>query len=255
MSNIVLTVLLALTALVELSWGADTTVVVRAKSKDAKFIGTSMGGAHVTIRRSDDGRILAQGLTQGGTGDTTRLMVEPIQRGRPLADASAAKFEATINIDAPALVTIEARAPYAQRQSLITSSTEIWLIPGKHVVGDGVILEIPGLAVDVLSPQTPEDVTMGDKNAVIPITANVVLMCGCPIEPNGLWKALEYEVAALVKRDGAPVESVAMAYAGKRNTFEGRLEVTKKGVYELIVYAYHPSTGNSGVDRATITVR
>jgi hypothetical protein len=255
MSKVVLTVLLALTALVELSWGADTTVVVRAKSKDAKFIGTSMGGAHVTIRRSDDGRILAQGLTQGGTGDTTRLMVEPIQRGRPLADASAAKFEATINIDAPALVTIEARAPYAQRQSLITSSTEIWLIPGKHVVGDGVILEIPGLAVDVLSPQTPEDVTMGDKNAVIPITANVVLMCGCPIEPNGLWKALEYEVAALVKRDGAPVESVAMAYAGKRNTFEGRLEVTKKGVYELIVYAYHPSTGNSGVDRATITVR
>jgi hypothetical protein len=250
-----LSILLLGTVLVGLCEAVETTVVVRAKSKDAKFIGTSMGGAQVTIRRSDDGRIVAEGRTQGGTGDTTRLMVEPLQRGRPLADAGTAKFEATMDIDDPTLVTIEARAPSAQPQSLITSSTEIWLIPGKHVLGDGVILEIPGLAVDVLAPQTPEDVTLGDKGAVIPITANVVMLCGCPIEPNGLWKALEYEVGALIKRDGAPIQTVVMAYAGKRNTFEGRLEVTKKGVYELVVYAYHPSTGNSGVDGATIVVK
>jgi hypothetical protein len=255
MGRVVPSVLLVVIALVELSWGADTTVVVRARSKDAKFIGTSMGGAYVTIRRSDDGRVLAQGLTQGGTGDTTRLMVEPIQRGRPLADASAAKFEATINLDGPTLATIEARAPAAQRQSAITSSTEVWLIPGKHVAGDGVILEIPGLAVDVLAPQTPQDATLEGRRATIPIAANVVLMCGCPIEPNGLWKASEYEVAALVRRDGAPFQTVAMTYAGRRNTFEGRLEVAERGVYELTVYAFHPSTGNSGVDRATVTVR
>jgi hypothetical protein len=246
---------LVVMALAGVGEATETKVVVRAKSKDAKFIGTSMGGAQITIRRSDDGRVVAKGLTQGGTGDTTRLMVDPIQRGQPLADAGTAKFEATMDIDEPTLVTIEARAPLAQPQSLTTSSTEIWLIPGKHVLGDGVILEIPGLAVDVLAPQTPEDVTLGDKGTVIPITANVVMLCGCPIEPNSLWKALDYEVGALIKRDGVPVQTVAMAYAGKRNTFEGRLEVTKKGVYELIVYAYHPSTGNSGVDRATIVVK
>ncbi len=255
MGRVVLGILLVVTALVGLGEAAETKVVVRAKSKDAKFIGTSMGGAQVTIRRSDDGRVLAQGFTQGGTGDTTRLMVEPIQRGKPLADAGTARFEASLDIETPTLVTIEVGAPFAQPQSLITSSTQMWLIPGKHVLGDGVILEIPGLAVDVLSPQTPEDVTLGEKSTVIPITANVVMLCGCPIEPDGLWKALDYEVAALVKRDGAPVQTVALAYAGKRNTFEGRLEVTKKGVYELVVYAYHPSTGNSGVDRATIVVK
>jgi hypothetical protein len=251
----VLGLLLLGTVLVGLGEAAETRVVVRAKSKDAKFIGTSMGGAQVTIRRSDDGRILAQGRTQGGTGDTTRLMVEPLQRGRPLADATAAKFEASIDIDEPTLVTIEAEAPSAQRQSLITSSTEIWLIPGKHVLGDGVILEIPGLAVDVLTPQTPEDVALRDQKAVIPITANVVMMCGCPIEPNGLWNATEYDVQVLVKHDGATIRSLPLAYAGKRNTFEGRLEVTKKGLYELVVYAIHPSTGNSGVDHATVVVR
>jgi hypothetical protein len=255
MGRVVLSILLVLAGLVGLCEAVETTVVVRARSKDAKFIGTSMGGAQVTIRRTEDGRVLAQGLTQGGTGDTTRLMVEPLQRGRPLADPSAAKFETAIDLDAPTLVTVEARAPYAQPQSLITSSTQIWLVPGKHVTGDGVILEIPGLAVDVLSPQTPQDVALVDRSAALPITANVVLMCGCPIEESSLWKASGYEVAALVKRDGVSLQPVAMTYAGKRNTFEGRLEVTTKGVYELTVYAYHPSTGNSGVDRATITVR
>jgi hypothetical protein len=255
MGRVVLSIVLVLAVWTVGAEAAETKVVVRAKSKDAKFIGTSMGGAQVTIRRNDDGRVLAQGVTQGGTGDTARLMVEPIQRGKPLADASTAKFEASIDIGTPTLVSIEVSAPVGQPQSLITSSTQLWLIPGKHVVGDGVIVEIPGLAVDVLSPQTPEDITLGDKPSVIPITANVVMMCGCPIDPDGLWKALEYEVGALVKRDGEAIQSVVLAYAGKRNTFEGRLEVTKKGVYELTVYAYHPSTGNSGVDRATITVR
>jgi hypothetical protein len=255
MGRVVLSILLVVMAWAGMAEAAETKVVVRAKSKDAKFIGTSMGGAQVTIRRSEDGRVLAHGLTQGGTGDTARLMVDPIHRGAPLADAGTARFEASLDIETPTLVTIEVSAPVAQPQSLITSSTQIWLIPGKHMVGDGVILEIPGLAVDVVSPQTPEDFALGDKSVVVPITANVVMMCGCPIEPNSLWKALEYEVGALVKRDGVPIQSVAMAYAGKRNTFEGRLEVTKKGVYELTVYAYHPSTGNSGVDRATMTVR
>jgi hypothetical protein len=255
MLRVVLSILLVIAVTAGVAEAAETKVVVRAKSKDAKFIGTSMGGAQVTIRRNDDGRVLAQGVTQGGTGDTARLMVDPMQRGKPLADANTAKFEASIDIGTPTLVTVEVSAPVGQPQSRITTSTQIWLIPGKHVVGDGVIVEIPGLAVDVLSPQTPEDITLGDKPVVIPITANVVMMCGCPIDPDGLWKALEYEVAALVRRDGEPIQPVAMAYAGKRNTFEGRLELTKKGVYELTVYAYHPTTGNSGVDRATITVR
>ncbi len=255
MGRVVLSILLVGTALVGLCEAAETTVIVRAKSKDAKFIGTSMGGAHVTIRRNEDGRLLAEGRTQGGTGDTTRLMVEPLQRGRPIADATAAKFEASIAIDEPTLVTIRAEAPAAQRQSLITSSTEVWLIPGKHILGDGVILEIPGLAVDVLAPETPGDVALRDRKAVIPVTANVVLMCGCPIEASGLLNAAEYEVGALVKHDGALIQTLPLAYAGKRNTFEGRLEVTKQGVYELVVYAYHAATGNSGVDRATIVVK
>ena len=41
-----------------------TDIVVRVLSKDAKFIGTSMGGMRVTLRDAHTGEILATGLTQ-----------------------------------------------------------------------------------------------------------------------------------------------------------------------------------------------
>ena len=48
-----------------ISWAVPTTVTVRAKSKDAKFIGSHMGGALVVIRDAETGEVLAQGLTRG----------------------------------------------------------------------------------------------------------------------------------------------------------------------------------------------
>jgi len=58
------------------AWAEPTDIVVRVLSKDAKFIGTSMGGMQVTLRDAHTGEILATGLTRGGTGDTKRLMHE-----------------------------------------------------------------------------------------------------------------------------------------------------------------------------------
>ena len=51
-----------------------TKVAVRALSKGAKFIGTSMGGVRIVIRDAATGEILVQGLTQGTTGETKRIM-------------------------------------------------------------------------------------------------------------------------------------------------------------------------------------
>ncbi len=255
MSRLLLSALLAATVFIGVCEAADTTVVVRAKSKDGKFIGSSMGGAWVMIRDAVTGRMLAQGLTEGGTGDTKRLMVESLKRGALLSDPTAAKFEATLDIDEPLLVTIDVRAPFGQRQAMVTTSTQVWLIPGKHLLGDGVTVEVPGLAVAILSPQSPEAVTLTEKKAVIPITATVVMMCGCPIEPGGLWDAGNFEVQATLRQGDHVVRTLPLTYAGKQNTFEGGLDVSAGGRYELVVYAFQPSTGNSGVDRATVVVK
>jgi hypothetical protein len=154
----------------------ETKLVVRVKAKDAKFVGTSMGGALVIVKESESGEILAKGFTSGGTGNTTRIMKEPIKRGTDLSDGSAAKFEANIDLDEPTLVTIEAFAPYAQKQSMIRSSTQVWLIPGKNIVGDGVILEVSGFAVDLLSPQAHERIKLNGGQATVPLKANIVMM-------------------------------------------------------------------------------
>lgn len=46
-----------------------TKITVRAKAKDAKFIGTSVGGALILIRNADTGELLASGRTEGSTGN------------------------------------------------------------------------------------------------------------------------------------------------------------------------------------------
>jgi hypothetical protein len=246
---------LLLLFMVNVSEAVQTRLIVRARARDAKFIGTTMGGALVIIRNSDTGEIMAKGFTAGGTGDTGRIMVEPLRRGVPFAGKSAAKFEATVDIDEPTLVTVEVSAPYGQRQSLEKTSTQLWLIPGKDILGDGIIMEVPGFSVDLLTPQAHEMMKLSDGKLTVPLRANVMMMCGCPVTSGGLWDAAKYEVKAIVKHDGALSETVPLRFAGKTSTFEGNLEITKAGVYEVTVYSFDPVTGNAGVDKTTFMVR
>ena len=74
-------------SMVPFSFSADkirTKIVVRVVSKDAKVIGSGVGGALVRIKNLETGEILAQGKQEGGTGDTERIMVKPRQRGEPV---------------------------------------------------------------------------------------------------------------------------------------------------------------------------
>jgi len=61
-------------------------------------------------------------------------------------------------------------------------------------------------------------------------------------------------VKAIVKHDGVLAGTVSLAYADKPNTFEGNLNITKEGIYEVTVYSFDPATGNSGVDKTTFMV-
>ena len=250
-SYLVVTLFIGLFMIAEMTHAqqsTSTTLVVRAQSKDAKFIGSSMGGAFVVVRNAETGEILAKGKTEGSTGDTGRLMNTPETRGMQLSTPGAAKFETTLHLEEPVFVTIEATAPYAQAQSHVTTSTQLWLIPGKDITGDGVLLEIPGFSVDILSPQAHE----GTSEGAIPIRANVVMMCGCPTSSGGLWNSDEYEIRALIQQDGQTVDSIPLSFTGKTSTFEGTFTPEEEGAYQITVYAYHGQTGNTGVDKTTV---
>ena len=225
----------------------ETRIIVRAKAKDAKYIGTSIGGALILVKNESTGELLAQGKTEGSTGNTTLIMNTPKTRGMATTDAQTAKFEAVLGLNTPTRVLIEAYAPFNLAQARAVASVSLWAIPGKHILGDGVVLEIPGFVIDVLSPRTHQFVSI--KNLTeesLTIRANIVMMCGCTIKNEGLWDAKKMEVVAIVKSKGKLVKEVPMACTAD-NLFEGKLALQSPGAYEVTVYAYQADTGNTGV--------
>ncbi len=226
-----------------------TQVMVRAKAKDAKFIGSSIGGAQILIKNAQTQEVMAEGVTNGSTGNTTTIMKEPHQRRTRISDDETGGFLAKFNLDQPTFVTIEAYAPKNAASAAVRASTQLWLIPGKDILGDGIVLEIPGFIVDILSPQRHKSFA-GDKS--VKIKANITMTCGCPIAKDSIWDANDYEVKALLYKDGQRVEEKVLDLE-KTSTFAGEVNLSA-GMYELIIYAYDPDTGNTGVDKTNFLV-
>ena len=234
--------------------GQATIITVRARAKDAKFIGTSMGGVLVSITDAETGQVLSQGMASGSTGPTGPLMRQPKGRYDTLSNAGTAAFIDTLYLERPRFVTISTLAPYGKKQAQVLSSTQMWLLPGKHILQNGVVLEVPGYVVDILTPQTHQFVGQQEARALT-ITANIVMMCGCPTRPGGLWDATAMQFTVYALQGGRVVQQKAMDYAGQSSTYQAVLSLRQSGPYEIMVTAYDPRTANTGVDRTYVRVR
>ncbi len=235
------------------SWAQPTTITVHVLSKGAKFIGTSMGGALITVKDARTGELLAKGVTTGGTGDTGRIMKTPHTRGGVLSTPDAARFQATLDLEQPRLLEVTAYGPTAQAQASNRVSATQWVVPGRDVTGgDAWLLEIPGFVVDISTP--PAHVTLDGLPQEVAVQANVTMMCGCPITPGGLWDADQFEVGVLLARNGEHVGEFPLAYAGASSQFSGRVRVDEPGVYRMTVFAHDPANGNTGLDETTFIV-
>jgi hypothetical protein len=229
-----------------------TEIVVRVMSKDAKFVGTAVGGAQIVLKDAETGEVLAEGLTAGGTGSTPKIMTTPHTGRDPLSDADAAKFTATLDLERPRRITVSATGPMNPRQAAMTVTSTQWVVPGKPVNGgDGWLLELRGFAVSLID-QVPSAVMLDGGARRIALKAKVTMMCGCPTEPGGLWDANKIQVAAIVERGGKSYPAVPLRYAGQPNTFAGEIELEEAGDYVVDVYAYDPANGNTGVERVKL---
>lgn len=225
-----------------------TIITVRALSSDAKFIGTSMGGAFIEIKNADTGELLAKGLTEGGTGNTETLVLSPKKRYETLAEEGDAKFVAELSLEEPVFASISATAPYGHEQARATTSTQVWLIPGKNILGDGIVLEIPGFVVDILKPEEK-----ADKN--VQIQAKIIMMCGCPTKPRGTWDSSEYEIMAIIYHKGKKTKTLPLKFSGETSIYEGSYRTDHAGEYTVKVYAFHAKTGNSGLDETVFSIK
>lgn len=247
------------------SFAESTDVTVRVLSKGAKFVGTSMGGVLITLRNADTSELLAEGVTAGGTGDTQRIMIDRHDRHGVRATDGSAQFTASLDIDDPVRLEVTAFGPLGQRQAAATVSATQWVVPGKPINGgDGFLLELPGLIVDVLAPaahsvHATSGAVAGEGASplTLQVDANVTMMCGCPLTPGGLWDTETFEVRARVKHNGErkPALDFDLTYAGSASQFSGQLQATEGGVYEITVYGYQAENGNTGLDTVTVIVR
>lgn len=246
----------ALAALVGLVAGATpapaepvpTEVVVRVISQDAKFVGDLTGGASIRLVDAATGTVLAQGKTTGSTGDTPAIM-EAKGRTPARSTGGSAAFRATLKIDRPMLIRVEAAGPLGYPETMQRATSERWLIPGAAMAGsDGWVIELPGLAITL--DGAPPRWRAGTAG---PLVAHVQLMCGCPITPGGMWAAEEYAVSATIAQGGSSV-LLPLTFATAPGRYAARWTPAKKGAAELTISAANRRTGNAGVLTKTVIV-
>jgi hypothetical protein len=252
LSAIAFAVLIFVSPLLAQTGGKETKVMIHAIARDAKVIGTHVGGARITVRDTSTGEILAQGMQQGGTGDTNTIMKTPRTRGMAVySSGDASGFLAVLHLEKPTVVEISAEGPLGNAQATQRSSKTLLLVPGEDVLGEGILLEIHGFIVTPLAPLQDAKVKAGSP---FEVRATVTMACGCPTEPDGLWDANKIHVVARLLRDGKVESEIPMTYAGVQNTFHADVPVTAAGPLELQVLAMDPASANFGMNREAIAV-
>jgi hypothetical protein len=213
--------------------GIPTTIAVRVIARDGKFLGDDIGGAQITVRDAHTRELLSQGITSGGSGPNgcDGVMCVRLRRGEPIPTTGASVLNVTLDLDGPRQIEVTAYGPLAARGSANTVSATQWVYPGKNITaGDGFLLELPGLIVQIVDPPTHFAPQVLQE---LHIHANVAMMCGCPIE--------------------VPLAFTKIPPANAPGQFTGTwIPPAAGGIFEIMVYAYQSSTGNTGVDVATL---
>lgn len=236
----------------------ETRVLVRVQARGGKFIGPDGGYALVTLREAVSGEILAQRIATGGSGDLSTtftpgasrdVIVTPGGEGQTVqwlsAPAGTAGLLATLDLHRPTLVEFSAETLSNGIPNGHVVRQQMWLTPGLHLDQEpGVVLVMPGLNVQILSP----DVAAAPTDS-LSVTAWVSMMCGCKIAEQSPWLPGEFHVHARVRAVGGDfTEQVRLAFQAT-STFVTSAPLALPagaGSYELVVDAAQPAEGNVG---------
>ena len=258
---------------------STTTIAVRVIARDGKFLGDDIGGAHIVVRDALTKQVLDEGYTAGGSGQNGAggVMCVALKRGDPVPTGGASVFLARLALDRPRRVEITAFGPLGALGSANTVSATQWIYPGLPIqLGDGFLLEMPGLIVQIVEPVTHYAPSLIPSS--FNIRANVAMMCGCPISDKPAdaicpgpaksqpWPVDEFLVSASVVYvpNGGKAQlavSVPLVFSpafGTAGQFVGTFgsptvpSPLPLGSYQITVHAFQPKNGNTGVDTAVV---
>jgi hypothetical protein len=98
---------------------------------------------------------------------------------------------------------------------------------------------------------------VSNAGASVVVTAQVTMMCGCPIDPTLPWVPTAFVVSAFVREKAGPfaLENVHLDFQ-TRNTFANTqpFSLPRPGEYEVVVTAVQPAEGNMGIVSGTVAV-
>lgn len=227
-----------------------TSLTVRVRAHDAKFVGSGVGDVQVTVRDFVNHEVVASGFITGDTGNTRTLMEAPRERTTKLADSDSAAYAVTLDIDTPRKLLVEVDGPLSAGIDAHHASMTTWLIPGVNIDGDGLLFEFYGLIVRNYHP-TPHEFVKLARSTVI--GAHVTMMCGCPVTPDSLWNSAAFTIKALIVKDGKKVAELPLKYAGRFSDFEAPYTFREPGTYRIITLATDDKN-NQGVDTTSYAV-
>lgn len=230
-----------------------TEVEVRVLARGAKFLGGYAAPVRVVLTDADSGQTLVQGETAGTTGDTRTIMNGASGPGGKRSTLDSAVFRTSLKLERPRRVTLTVTGPLSQPQAMTSASSTQWLLPGRHLTaGDGWLMELPGLIVDVASPVAYEWVVAG---TAIPLRASVTMLCGCPIGSDGPWLAKDTDVEAFLTINGGAAQRFAMKFDPGAALFGAQIPTDSPGLYELELRAWMGPSNNAGVMRTAFFVK
>lgn len=233
-----------------------TTVTVRVVGHGSLVLGREVGGARVTITDLASGKILASGLQQGEAGDQNQIMHTPHFMREPLYSAApSAFFSTTLYLTHPTQVEISAQGPLSYPAAAQRTSQTVWLIPGQHLTGDGIVLQLYGYIVQIVEPKAEDSLIAKEDQ---PLRVSVRTLAGTPVRPHGDWDARQVHIYGEVVVGDKVTERLQMFYSGDKGLFESSFFVPSPkdapdGV-TLRVLAVHASEGNMAVGEGKFPV-
>ncbi|UBB23909.1 hypothetical protein LAG73_11020 [Pseudoxanthomonas japonensis] len=230
-----------------------TDVEVRVLARGAKFLGGYTAPVRVVLSDADTGEILVRGQTSGSTGDTRLIMDAGRKPGGKVSTADSALFRTTLDLDGPRRVTASVTGPLGQPQAITTATSTQWILPGRHLTaGDGWLLELPGLIVDLASPVAYQWIKTGTN---VPVRAGVTMLCGCTISAQGPWRVADTEVELHVTVYGGAPRRYPLRFDPDSGLFGADIPADQPGLHELEVRAWMGPSNNAGVARTAFFVQ
>ncbi len=233
--------------------GVPTTVIVRVVGNHGMPLGDTVGGAVVTIRDVATGAILASGTQTGSSGDLRAIMQTPrLPTEQIYSTKDSASFTAELTLSKPTVVEVIGEGPLKYPPAKRRASKTVLLYPGKPITGDGIVLQLYGMIVQIETPTPDRPLGIGDG---VTVRATVRMMCDCIVEPYGNWDSRKMSLYGEMRSDERVIGKFDFFHQGPKGIFLGDYTIPRslKGKERLTlrVVASDAEGMNSGYDEIT----